>query len=64
MTWPERTRYFLLALVVVTLVWDLVAVHACGPAASVSWVARDFCEKHPIVACLAGVVIGHILWNE
>jgi hypothetical protein len=60
-SWKRTTGYFVLALVVATLAYDLAAVRAAGYEASVSRFVVNLTKDWPIVPFLAGVVAGH-LW--
>lgn len=62
MTFRQATEYYIVMNVIVTVIWTVVARLVSGPEATVSTVTQDACYRYPLLACLFGLVVGHIMW--
>ena len=58
------TLWVILGAAVVLIVWDIVAYYLGGIDATESRVIRDWSMHDPIIACAAGVLIGHFFWPQ
>ena len=57
------TGYFVMLLIVATVVYDVVAYQSGGTEATISWQVAAYVYKQPVVAFAAGFVCGHLFWQ-
>jgi hypothetical protein len=58
----DITRYGILALMAITITYDLIAGTGWGSEVTVSRVLYRFSVDHPIIAFGLGIIAGHIFW--
>jgi hypothetical protein len=63
MTWRNRTRIFILAVLAVTLIYDLAAAIFGGTGTTISHEIIVFSYDYPIMPFTVGVVMGHLFWR-
>jgi hypothetical protein len=64
MTGRSQTVVFLLVWVVLAIAWDIHALWRYGMDATISKVLYDWSRNNPIVACIAGILCGHLFWPQ
>lgn len=58
------TRYFVIFLIVLVVLYDVLIICYAGGDASISTCVRQWAQEYPIVTFAIGVIIGHLLWKD
>lgn len=58
------TAWFIIAIVVVCIVYDVWVCANYGSESTISWVTWTTCQHYPVIPFAAGILCGHLFWVQ
>lgn len=63
MTAPDATRYFIIIITLICVLFDVFQRVVNGSNATISVVLNEDAHRHPIIAGAAFFLVAHIFWG-
>jgi hypothetical protein len=62
--WVLVTRWFLIGVVIVCLIYEVIVISASNDQESISWVIQVASLRRPLIPFFGGLLCGHFFWQD